>query len=455
MKQSSSRGPRWSLALVFVVVTLVYECCPIKGVGDLFWSLPTVFSIIREGNADLNEYQDAFHYYPGAVEVIDGKYRNFFPVGSALLALGPIWVFNGGVNLVAPVVEHIPKLNKGVSNWKKNFARVGNIDASFFFTTEMVLASLFMGLAAVFIQLMASELLPWRWALVVTGVFAFCSSVWSTATRDLGQHGPSVLMLSIALWLLVRARRVPSSATWAGLFVGLSYVMRPTNSLSVILLSLLVAIRYRRYFLAYCGMGLLVAATFFAYNWSVYSAILPPYFQAGRITPQSGALMAEALAGNLVSPARGLFIYSPIFLLSLYGLFLELRDKSHRVEAVILGLILVVHWLTVSSFPHWWAGHSYGPRYMTDMTPYLCYFLVPVVDRLRMAAPSPTPVPVWKRGFVVTFVLLAGLSFFTHFRGATSSAVVNWNGLPLDVDTHPSRLWDFGDISFLRGLSKP
>lgn len=437
---------RRGLALVFVAVALVYVCCPIKGIGDLFWSLPTAVSIIREGNLDLDEYQAGFHHYPGAVEAVGGHHRNFFPMGSALLAVGPLWVFNGAVNLLAPVGSLHPKLAKGFSNWQTNFARVGDIDASFFFTTEMVLASLFMGLAAVFIQLMASELLPWRWALVVTGVFAFCSSVWSTASRDLGQHGPTVLMLSIALWLLVRARRIPSSATWAGLFVGLAYVMRPTNSLSVVLLSALVLLRFRRYFLPYCGMGLLVALAFGAYNWSVYSALLPPYYQPNRIIPTSGALMAEALAGNLVSPARGLFIYSPVFLLSFYGLFLELRAGRARVEAAVLGLILLLHWLTVSSFPHWWAGHSYGPRYMTDMTPYLCYFLVPVVEKLRAAAQP----PVWKRGFVVTFTVLAAWSVFTHLRGSTSKAVANWNGTPMDVDQHPERLWDFSDAAFFR-----
>jgi hypothetical protein len=26
--------------LVFIVTATVYGCCPIKGVGDLFWSLP-------------------------------------------------------------------------------------------------------------------------------------------------------------------------------------------------------------------------------------------------------------------------------------------------------------------------------------------------------------------------------------------------------------------------------
>ena len=40
--------PRWRNLAVFVAVTAVYESCPIKGVGDLFWALPTAVSVLRE-----------------------------------------------------------------------------------------------------------------------------------------------------------------------------------------------------------------------------------------------------------------------------------------------------------------------------------------------------------------------------------------------------------------------
>ncbi len=88
---------------------------------------------------------------------------------------------------------------------------------------------------------------------------------------------------------------------------------------------------------------------------------------------------------------------------------------------------------------------------MTDMTPYLCYLLIPVVDQLR----TTTGRPVWKRGFALTFLVLMGWSFFTHLRGTTSwEATVGWNGSPVNVDAEPRRLWDFRDPAFLRGLRK-
>jgi hypothetical protein len=439
-------------ALVFVVVATVYLSCPVKGISDLIWSIPTVFSIMQEGDADLDEYQPTFKELNGhGIVQVDGHYRNYFPIGPTLVALVPIWTFNQLVNLVATPVAPFPKLAKGVGNWQRNFSRVGKIDLSFFMVTEMVLGSLLAALAAVFIQLMALELLPMRWALVVTGVFAFCTPVWSTASRDLGQHGPSVLMLSVALWLLVRARRIPWSAALAGPFVALSYVMRPTNSLSVILLTVLVAIRYRRALPGYCATALLVAIPFCAYNLSVYDSVFPPYYRAERIVPASADLFFEALAGNLISPARGLFVFSPVFLLSGYGFVLEWKAARERAMAVLLLSAMVLHWLVVSSFPHWWGGHSYGPRFMTDLVPYLCYFLVPVVGRIRGVMASAV---VRREILPIAFCFGAAWSAFTHLRGATSQAVAEWNARPqeLDVDRYPERLWDFRDPPFFRGL---
>lgn len=436
---------RWRAPLaVFVVTVTVYESCPLKWAGDLFWSLPTAVSLLREGNVDLDEYRPSFHIYPDAVREHDGHAYNFFPFGSTLLALGPLWFFDGLVRAVTPIAPPAPRLQLGLSTWRKNFDRTGDIDPSWFFTTEMVLASIFMALASVFTFLSSRERLGDGAALAVTAVFAFCTPVFSTATRDLGQHGPSVLMLSVAWWLLVSGQRRPGRIPLAGFFLGLSYVMRPTNSVSIVALTVYVALEHREALLRFCVAGLVVAAPFFAFNHAVWGALLPPYYQPERILPRSAALFAEAFAGNLISPARGVLIFSPVVAFSVLGLWLEVRRPERRALAVTVAAILVGHLLVISSFPHWWAGHSFGPRYFTDMMPYLVWLLIPVVEWL----PSRSP----RRRLALTsaLVVCAVFSGVVHFRGAAHQAVHLWNPQPLDVDHHPERLWDWSDLMFLR-----
>jgi hypothetical protein len=54
--------------------------------------------------------------------------------------------------------------------------------------------------------------------------------------------------------------------------------------------------------------------------------------------------------------------------------------------------------------------------------------------------------------FITGFAVLLALSFGIHFRGATNWDVHYWNTVPVNVDDYPERVWDWGDIQFLRGI---
>jgi hypothetical protein len=105
--------------------------------------------------------------------------------------------------------------------------------------------------------------------------------------------------------------------------------------------------------------------------------------------------------------------------------------------------IVVFHSIVIS---FWWPGHCYGSRYFTDMTPLFLLFLIP-------------PLQLWtkmsglrRKATAAAFVVLAAWGVFTHARGATSVAAVGWSATPVDVDSAPSRVWDWTDPQFLRGL---
>jgi hypothetical protein len=171
----------------------------------------------------------------------------------------------------------------------------------------------------------------------------------------------------------------------------------------------------------------------------VYHSALPPYYLASKIG--HGGRFAEASLGTLVSPGRGLFVFSPVLLLSVYGMWLTWRrDVLDRALAVIV----VLHWVALSSFPMWWGGHSFGPRLFSDVVPYLIYFLIPVVTRI--AGLSGARRAVWVAGLTC----LVAISFLVNFRGATARAVYHWNAEPVDVDLRPDRVWDWRDLQFLR-----
>ncbi len=413
------------LAALFATVFAVHVSSPVMTSWDSVWSIPTAVSIVREGNTDLDEYRSmvaARDFY--GIEQADGHLRTLFPIGVSLLAVPFVAV----ADLLNP---HPPGAPAAETFSVRHAAKL-----------ERFIASLVVAATAVVVVLTAGLSLPPLAALSLGVLFAFGTSAWSVASRALWQHGPSMLLIAIALHLLARARSEERLAAYAGIPLALAYVVRPTNAAAVAVFSLLVAFRHPRAMARYVAYALPIAILFVGYDWATYHSILPPYYQATRL----GLLpsFASALAGNLISPARGLFVYTPVFLLSLLGVALKFRRRElDALDAALLALVLL-HWLLISSFSHWWGGHSYGPRLFSDLIPVFVYFLVPVLQQIGASSG-------WHRRVAVAgFAALAVAGILLHLRGATDRRTWQWNSTPVDVDRAPARLWDFRDPPFLR-----
>jgi hypothetical protein len=268
-----------------------------------------------------------------------------------------------------------------------------------------------------------------------------------------------MLMLSLALYILLMARRQdrPALVQFAALPLAFSYLVRPTNSISIAIISLYVLIEYRGYFIAYLAWAATIAIPFLAFNLSVYDDILSPYY---RLSPYyqpdriSLDRFFEALAGNLIAPSRGLLVYTPVFLLSIYGIFLKLWHKRFiRLDYYIVAII-VLHWVSISLFPLWWGGHAFGPRYMSDIIPYLMYFLIAAVAIFtgRRLEPGQHLQRVGRWALAGVFYAFVAAGFFIHYRGANDFDVIKWNVDPSNIDQEPGRVWELDDIQFLRGL---
>ncbi|HSW88585.1 MAG TPA: hypothetical protein VLG12_05490 [Candidatus Saccharimonadales bacterium] len=75
----------------------------------------------------------------------------------------------------------------------------------------------------------------------------------------------------------------------------------------------------------------------------------------------------------LFSDQRGLFFYSPIFLLAILGILSQLRKKTVEI-GVLLGVI-AVNLFVYSSFGDPWGGWAFGPRYLIPSMSILSLFV--------------------------------------------------------------------------------
>jgi hypothetical protein len=383
--------------------------------SDARWIIPTAINIIHKGSIELDDYYERIKDNNIGIVTINNHYYNYFPYGTAVIAVPFVWIISWFVNDTTIIQCHS--------------------------MYERLITSFILAFTTVIIYLIACLDLKRRYALLIVFIFAFCTSAWSQASRELYQHGPSMLMLTLSLYLILRADRQPWLIQYIGALLAMAYVIRPTNILSLICFSLFIFLYYRQYFWRYLVWALVVLAPFIIFNLSTYNALLPPYYSLGRIGMHSGFF--EALLGNLISPARGLLVFSPIFLMSFLGIFLKIREGRRAKVDYFLIAIIGLHWLVISAYPHWWAGHSYGPRFFADMVPFLIYFLIPVVGFLAHANK-----PKWI--MLTIFLGLTAFSFWVNYRGAVRWEVYLWNSNPVSVDSKPSRIWDWHDIQFLR-----
>ena len=443
------------------------------------WTIPTALSILREGNTNLDEYPDLMvevdHH---ALEVIGGHQYSIYPIAVPFLAAPAVFVIDRGIQLI---MNRFPSLQKHARSMIERRRQEttstmpipDKIDIMVFrVRVEQLIASLVVALTAVFVYLFSRLAFGHEFAssaavqdktqaslatgpspapdvkfysLLIAFTFALCTAAWSTASRGLWQHGPSMLMLSIALYLLVRAQQEHRLTQFSAIPLALAYAFRPTNSISLVLGAIYVLVSCRRYFLPFLGWACLCFAPFLVYNLSLYHSVLQPYFLPTN--QGSGVHFFEALAGNLISPGRGLFVFSPVLLLAIWGIVLKVRRKDwHRLESFLLAAVLL-HWVVTSySSKYWWAGHSYGPRLLSDMLPYLTYFLIPTLawwarrHGKRRAA------------LAAAFSLLFLISLAISFQGAVNWSTQRWNTEPVNVDVNPARVWSWHDLQFLRGI---
>jgi len=348
----------WSSLIIFFVVFVAHFDSKVVTSSDSRWTIPTALSIIKEHNTNLDEYRNliiANQYY--AIDSVNGHLYSKFSIGTTLLSLPFVYLIDKFCTRA---------LGMDIFSIEKSYPLQG---------LELLIASFIVALTAVLIFLIAKMILKnYFQSILITLIFAFCTSAWSTASRALWQHGPSMLMLSIVLYLLLKAKEKPALIIVSALPLAFSYVVRPTDFIPILFISLCIFINYREYFVRFVLLALVIAVPFFIYNLKIYSALLTPYYM-GQYQGHSANYL-QAVFGNLFSPARGLFIFSPVLLLSVIGIWYKLKAGSFKSLDFFLVLILISHLLFFSMMRVWWAGWSFGPRYFTDIIPFFTYFLI-------------------------------------------------------------------------------
>ena len=435
METSSDRArltPRRAV-LLFLVVLVVHGLSPVVQVTDSRLSVPTAYAVLAHRTLALDgvpSVAPAVAQTDYDVVRRDGETLPFFPWPPMLLALP-------GVALADVAGVDVPALRPSDPNQT--------------YPIEVPTAALIVAATAVLLALLVLELTPAgpktvRYSTGVALVFAFGTAAWSTASRSLWQHTPALLCAVLALLAATRARRDPRYLWVLGAALAVGFTMRPTGAVPLIVLGAWSVVAFRREAWRVVAAGLAVAVPFVAVNLAAYGTVLTPYYAGTRLGNEVTIGFAESLLVHLVSPSRGLLVYTPMFLLVPAGLWIKRRAGELASLDVAVTVVIVGHWLVIARYGST-AGSSYGSRFFTEVVPYLLYLCLPVFQRAALQRDLRRAATVATAALVVASIALTA-------PGALTRSAFCWSATPTFIDDAPERVWDWSDPQFFRPVRR-
>jgi hypothetical protein len=211
-------------------------------------------------------------------------------------------------------------------------------------------------------------------AALIASTYAWGTLAWGINGQALWEHGGVALALSIALLALVDRR-----LTLAGAAITAMAAFRLTAPFIGIFLLPLVGRRpadWGRFALGALPLPLALGL----YNLVAFGSPIKQGYGSAHLTSSlklSGRI-TDGLPGLLLSPGRGLFVYSPVLLFAIYGAI-----KGRRVllyACCAMGFLADL--LVTSNLDQWYGGESFGARKLADTLPLLAVLLVPAVDAI-------------------------------------------------------------------------
>jgi hypothetical protein len=349
----------------------------------------------------------------------------------------------------------VPSIIAGVPAWI--LSRTGIVDLGAPMAPNLiaaVTASLLTAAAVVLVFLALVGLVSLRAALYTAIGLGLGTNYWPLFSRTLWQHETVAFGLALALWAWLRPTRSLTVAHFvlAGTGLGLAVTCRLQVAplAAMLLLWMWVRAGPSRTMLA-AGIVSAATLTLFVAQYRWFGHVLGGFsaMQLVALRPEAHGVTSSfsyepwiGMLGLLVSPSRGILIFSPVVLLVLAGV----RRSLNAPLDLGLGWLLAASaalFVVYGSYSVWWGGFTFGPRYMLDL-------LVPLTPAAAFGVEAARSRP-WSR-WISTMLL--GWSVVVAATGAFMYPNDAWNTSPESVDTHHERLWNWRDPQIVRAWKR-
>lgn len=413
---ATGRSP-YLFVLAILTFTLVWITPLDYSKSDPELTLLTSQALVQQGNINLFEYRYALPQ--GDFSHGEWKYSSrgegtiyyTYPLGNSIIAL-PFVAVGNIFGLDMSLAEHDSFMQR-------------------------LLAAISVLLVLFLFMDVIGNFLPSRTALVAAPLLVFSTSLYSTLGTALWSFNFEMVFLLLSVREVIAAERGIRSLRpfRLGGYLAMAWFCRPSAMVFAAIIFLWLFLKQRPQVLRVAGPIIVFLMLFVTFSVLTFQQILPPYYNPFYWTQTKAHPFGifERMIALLFSPARGLFLFTPLLMLGLGGLLIpEVRkDLLYRFSM----LWFVLQWMATATQANWWGGWCFGPRMMTESIIPLTLMLVLTWRGIH-----------GRNGTYLRYasILLGGLGLFIHvFQGGFNKESRNWNDFP-NIDQYPAYyIWNW------------
>lgn len=210
-------------------------------------------------------------------------------------------------------------------------------------------------------------------SMIALLLLAFATNLFFYGSIDtVNSHAVTFFWASIYVVLLTIK---PTPWLAAGLALGALSATRLQDSIYILLvLPYWYTMNKRSFFV---GLTIAIAPQIIVW-YLLYGSLINPYLRGG----EGFSLFSPHILGVLFRKENGLFLWTPVVLFGLIGLFLKRQKYVLPIIIICLQIYLVSTWST------WWQGASYSGRMLVSILPLIYIGLVEAVERFSKVISS-------------------------------------------------------------------
>ena len=293
------------------------------------------------------------------------------------------------------------------------------INPSFFILTSMILvtiftSSLFSALTIVLIYKISRYFTENERHRIILIIAAGLGTLMFTYSLVFMKHASETFFSFLTFYILFKVKQEKIKENKYFAIAGISLGVALTCSVTAVIVGIACLIyliyyqkKKKKHFIFGGLIGLL---PFLFYNFLIFNTpfTLSRHYLDQTIWPKLGGIDGLQIPNPFVAlrltfyPEKGIFYYSPILFISLFGLFY--MYKKFKLESKLIIFIFISFLIMNSSWWAWWGGANFGSRHLTPIMPFL---IIPLIFVLKNA----------DKVIKISMIALLCLSIFNNFLG--------------------------------------